>query len=305
MAMEGKVPRISIGMPVYNGERFLAQVLDSLLAQTYKDFELVICDNCSTDGTERICRSYAAKDSRISYHRNITNIGAARNSNLAFSLSRGEYFKWAADDDICGPEFVERCVDVLDRRDEAVLCYPKTCLIGESGAAISDYDDRLDLQWEAPNKRLAYLLWNIRMCNAVYGLIRSSALRSVKPFGSFSNSDISFLAELALHGLFVEIPEKLLFRRIFELSAVKYASPHDRMLIFEPDKATQLSLPNWRLFIGFLSAIRRAPIGATERLYCYGRMRIWLERWGSGLFQDLKIAARYCLRRGHISFSKT
>src|SRR5262249_38674640 len=91
---------VSIGMAVYNGERYLPQTLDSLLAQTYSDFELIICDNCSIDGTEEICRSYVARDSRIHYYRNRTNIGVDRNFNLAFKLSRGKYFKWAADDDL-------------------------------------------------------------------------------------------------------------------------------------------------------------------------------------------------------------
>src|ERR1700753_1165422 len=94
--MSGKAPKVSIGLPVYNDDRFLAQTLDCLLSQSYRDFELIICDNCSTDKTEAICRSYADKDARIRYHRNRTNIGVSRNFNLSFRLSRGEYFKWAA-----------------------------------------------------------------------------------------------------------------------------------------------------------------------------------------------------------------
>src|SRR5712671_2230439 len=111
-----KSPRVSIGVAVYNGERFLSKTLDSLLAQTFEDLEIIICDNCSEDGTEHICRSYAASDNRIQYHRNSTNIGAPRNFNLVTTLSRGEYFKWSSADDLCAPVMIERCVEVLDQR---------------------------------------------------------------------------------------------------------------------------------------------------------------------------------------------
>jgi glycosyltransferase involved in cell wall biosynthesis len=288
-----KTPRVSIGVAVYDGERFLPQTLDSLLAQTYTDFELVICDNCSTDRTEQICRSYAERDARIRYYRNASNIGAPRNFNRAFELSRGEYFKWAGADDLCAPEMVERCVAVLDQRPEVVLTYPKTRLIDENGAAVNDYDDRLDLQFETPHKRLSHLLWNIRMCNAVFGLTRSSALRCTRLFGTYSNSDLAFLAELALHGLFVELSAPLFCRRSFELSAIKYRSPYERMVMFQPGRVGQLSFPNWRLFIGFLSAIHRAPLSWMEALRCYARMYIWWRRWKGSLSKDVVVAFQY------------
>jgi glycosyltransferase involved in cell wall biosynthesis len=291
-----KVPRVSIGVAVYNGERFLAKTLDALLAQTFEDLEVIICDNSSTDATEQICRSYAAADSRIQYRRNSENVGAPRNFNLAATLSRGEYFKWSGADDLCAPTLIERCIEVLDRRAEAVLCYPKTRLVDENDVALHDYEDRLDLQVASPNWRLAQLLSNIRMCNPVFGLIRSSALKRTRLFGTYSNSDVAFLAELALHGTFVELPETLFFRRSFELSASKYRSPYERMAMFEPDCVGELSFPNWRLFFGFLSAIHRAPISWLQSLGCYLQMRIWLRRWHMGLREDLVVAAQYCVR---------
>src|SRR5580704_13802511 len=208
-----KSPRVSIGVAVYNGERFLSKTLDSLLAQTFTEFEIIICDNCSEDKTEQICRSYAASDPRIRYHRNNTNIGAPRNFNLVTTLSRGEYFKWSGADDLCAPTMIERCVEVLDHRSDVVLCYPKTRLIDENDVPVQDYEDRLDLQLASPNWRLACLLSNIRMCNAVFVLIRSSVLKRTHLFGTYSNSDVVFLAELALRGPFVELPEPLFFRR--------------------------------------------------------------------------------------------
>jgi glycosyltransferase involved in cell wall biosynthesis len=291
-----KSPRVSIGVAVYNGERFLSKTLDSLLAQTFTEFEIIICDNCSEDKTEQICRSYAASDPRIRYHRNNTNIGAPRNFNLVTTLSRGEYFKWSGADDLCAPTMIERCVEVLDHRSDVVLCYPKTRLIDENDVPVRDYEDRLDLQIEAPNWRLACLLSNIGMCNAVFGLIRSSVLNRTHLFGTYSNSDVVFLAELALRGPFVELPESLFFRRSFELSAVKYLSPYERMVMFEPNGVGELSFPNWRLLIGFLSAIHRVPVGWVESLRCYARMQIWMKRWRAGLIEDLVVALRYVVR---------
>ncbi len=287
-------PRVSIGLPVYNGERYLREALDSLRAQTFTDFELIICDNASSDSTEEICRTYAAADGRIRYFRNPANIGVDRNFNRTFELSSGQYFRWAAADDISAPAYVERCVEVLDQRPEVVLCYPKTRYVDEHGNAILDYVDGLNLESPAPNKRFSKCLWNLRMCNAVFGLIRASALKQTELFGVYSNSDLVFLGEMALYGCFYEIPETLFFRRIHEgIAGKKYASLHDRMIMSEPSKSGKLYYPNWKVFGGFLSAIHRSPVHGKEALLCYARMHIWFRRWGRGLIEDLKVAAKY------------
>src|ERR1051326_2036095 len=112
--MSNQKPRVSIGLPVYNGQQFLEEAINSLLAQTYSDFELIISDNASTDATEQICRAHAAADPRIRYYRNDKNRGPVWNLNRVFELARGELFKWAAHDDVCAPTLVERCVEVLE-----------------------------------------------------------------------------------------------------------------------------------------------------------------------------------------------
>ena len=94
-------PRVSIGLPVYNGQEFLEETLHSILNQTFNDFELIICDNASTDRTAEICRSFAKRDRRIRYYRNEINLGAAKNFNGVFFLARGEYLKWSDNDDLC------------------------------------------------------------------------------------------------------------------------------------------------------------------------------------------------------------
>ena len=303
-ATDNKTPRVSIGICLYNAEQFLTQAMDSLLAQTYRDFELIITDNCSTDRTGEICRAYAARDARIRYHRNDSNIGAPKNFNLAFSLARGEYFRWAAGNDLCAPELIERCVEVLNKRPEVVLCYPKTTLVDENGARIRDYEDMLDLPFALPRDRFAHVLWNIRMCNAAFGLMRSSVLKRTKCYGTYPDSDVVFLGELALHGQWVELPEHLFFRRFHDISFQKYPSPYDRMVVFDPGKNGYLSFPRWQFFLGYLSAIHRAPLSWSERMHCYAKMRICFWRWGRGLIEDLKVAAKYLLSGRHASPSK-
>ncbi len=130
-------PRVSVGLPVYNGADYVAEAIKSILGQTYQDFELLIQDNASTDATENICRAYAARDPRVSYVRNLRNVGAAANYNLVFERARGHYFKWAAHDDVCAPDFLVRCVGALDRDPAVVLCCGQTRLINDDGSPVA------------------------------------------------------------------------------------------------------------------------------------------------------------------------
>ena len=117
------MPRVSIGMPVHNGQRFIRSAIESLLSQTCGDFELVISDNASTDATEAICREYQARDARVRYSRSERNLGGPANFRRVFHLCSGELHKWATADDYWEPTFVERCVEILDARPDVVLAY--------------------------------------------------------------------------------------------------------------------------------------------------------------------------------------
>ena len=132
--MSESVPRVTIGLPVYNGENYLAEAIESLLSQTFTDFELVICDNGSTDRTEQVCRAFAARDARIRYYRESQNRGLAWNFSRTFELARGRYFKWQAHDDLCGPTLLERSVEALDRDPALVLACARRTIIDHDGA---------------------------------------------------------------------------------------------------------------------------------------------------------------------------
>ncbi|MHC4256728.1 MAG: glycosyltransferase family 2 protein, partial [Planctomycetota bacterium] len=133
-------PRVSIGMPVYNGEQFIRKAIETLLAQEFADFELIICDNASDDATREICLEYKRKDSRIRYYRNKENIGAAENFNLAFKLLTGEFFKWAGHDDSWAPDYLKLCVEALERNPSAILCFCPSVYFNDDGRFICCYD---------------------------------------------------------------------------------------------------------------------------------------------------------------------
>src|SRR5215470_13614723 len=211
--MSNSKSRVSIGLPVYNGAHFLKEALDALLSQTFGDFELIISDNASTDGTQEICRAYAAKDRRIRYYRHEQNRGAAWNHNYVFGLSTSEYFKWASHDDVCAPQYLERSIEVLDQTLSIVLCYTKTVIIDEHGKQLRNYSARCDVRSSRPYERFRDLLANFGLSDPMYGVVRANMLAKTPLLGNYIASDIVLLAEVALLGEIYEIPEVLFFRR--------------------------------------------------------------------------------------------
>lgn len=277
-------PRVSVGLPVYNGERFLAQALDSILAQTLEDYELLISDNGSTDGTEAICRAYASRDKRIRYLRNETNVGASINFNRVFELSSGEYFKWLAADDLCAPEFLERCVEMLDAEPAAVLAYPRATWIDEHGETLFDSDKmigRMDLRAQVAARfrelvdELTYdEAWAGPLC--IFGVIRSRALRQSRLLGNYIAADCNLLAELILIGEFLEVPEHLSLIRLHPDSSTWLPSRSTRRAqrFFDPKirGSARLLFYRWKHYLELLAAVARAPLGPRSKLalatYC-------------------------------------
>jgi len=295
--MSADKPRVSVGLPVFNGEDYLEQALDSILAQTYSDFELIISDNASTDRTEEICRAYAAKDERIRYFRNETNLGAAKNFNRVFELSSGEYFKWAAHDDLCAPEYLRWCVEILDREPDVVLCYPKTSIIDEHGEFVEDYFDGFDLRSPKPHKRFRDFFRAPGLCNPIFGLIRANILKRTPLIGNYTSSDRVLLGELALLGQFYEVPERLFFRREHPQMSVR-ANPDlvERAAWFDPARKGQIQLPRWRWFFEYLLSIKRVRMSWYEKNCCYMRMGRWFLGQRRKLKNDLVRAAQTILR---------
>lgn len=129
--MTETVPRVSVCIPVYNGSAYIAEAIDSVLAQTYKDFSLIVCDNCSTDNTEEIVRSFA--DPRIKYVRNSKNLGLVGNSNRCIELADGEYICILHHDDVMMPDNIERKVRLMDECPNVGFVHSDVLLIDEAG----------------------------------------------------------------------------------------------------------------------------------------------------------------------------
>lgn len=273
MSIHNQEPLVSIGMPVYNGENYLREAVDSLLAQTYTNFELVISDNASTDCTQAICEAYEASDPRVRYYRNAVNQGAAANYNRVFALAEGKYFKWAAHDDIHAPGMLQHCVDVLERDESVVLCHVKTLIIDEHGKPYLEYLVELDTMAAQPHVRFGEVIGREHWCYQVFGIFRSSVLRETPLIDRYSDSDRVLLAELALRGRIYEIPTVMFYRREHpQTSTRKYVSNRDRMVWFDPNLRAAIYLPFWLKFKGYLSAVWRAPLAPQERLLSYAQI---------------------------------
>jgi len=216
---KNKEPLVTVGMPVYNGERYIRQALDSLLAQDYSNIEFIISDNASTDHTAKICLEYAANDSRITFVQNNGNIGAEANFERVLELAAGEYFMWAAHDDLWDNAYVSECIAKLQERPDTVLCCSSLRFIDKDGAIINqDYDgyDNPDLTNPAASDRVKTLI-SRKGWYAIYGLIKSSvlkeALRKVRKTRNKYGYDVILLLQLCLIGPFCKVPNILFYYR--------------------------------------------------------------------------------------------
>jgi glycosyltransferase involved in cell wall biosynthesis len=292
------MPRVSVGLPVYNGERYLRTAIESILAQTYQDFEFIITDNASTDKTEQICREFARLDKRILYHRNEKNIGAPRNFNLAFKLSHGEYLKWATSDDYIAPDFIEKCLRVMDSDPDVVLCFPNAKLIDAEGNFIENFDDVLHLQDPIASRRFIQLLERIKLAHQHLGLIRSAALGKTSLHGSFTAADINFLAELSLYGKFYNLPEYLLFRRFHPGSSSWDRADIKRQVTWtDPNRGGRIRLDRWESARSFFDAVHRSPIPVRQKIEAW-RYLVHRMYWQKViLWEELIIASHSVCRR--------
>lgn len=265
-------PRVSIGLPVFNGANYLHRSVQSILAQDFEDLELIISDNASTDETGLICRELAARDSRIRYYRNEVNIGAARNYNKVFELGHGKFFKWAAHDDECHPQMVRRCVEILECAPASVtMVYPLGELIDEDGRTLEAPLDRIESRDPRPHRRLAHLLWALNMCDPVFGLYKAEYLRRTQLIGSFCGPDYVLLGELAMMGEIWELSE-VLFRLRAHPGRSMQANKNIRARTawYDPRAATSVFLlPVWEQMVwALLKTAHHSHLPQTEKLKC-------------------------------------
>jgi hypothetical protein len=254
-------------MPVWNAEETIRESIQSVLAQDFTDFELIISDNGSTDSTPDIITEYAEDDSRVRPVLNPENRGGAANFSGLVSLARAPYFKWQSGDDLIQPSYLSRCLEVLDRSPDVVLAYGKTTMIAEDGSFWRHHDDLLHMRQKKPWGRLAHFARYRWLCNAQFGVIRTEVLRQTSLLQPRVSADITMLAELALRGQFHEIPERLFLRRIAARSAgLGELSADERAQWFDPHRMSPTIPPDARVWWDVQLAILRAPIPKSHRL---------------------------------------
>ena len=287
------MPQVSVGLPVHNGELYLAEAMEAILGQSLADLELIVSDNASTDATEEIARGFAAADDRISFQRNPRNLGAAPNFNLTFQRASGPYFAWAAHDDVLQPEYLARCVEALDADPGAALACTGVRFIGADGAPLGDYlpeTSRLDS--DDPVERFGDLILKDHLCLEIFGLMRAEALRRTPLLGGYVNSDRVLLAELGLRGRYLRNPEPLFLSRDHPGRSVRATPFHLRGPWYDSASEGRRSLPHLKTLAGYRRAVARVPLSTVQRRRCLWRLARWPTvnmNWARAL-SDLVIA---------------
>jgi glycosyltransferase involved in cell wall biosynthesis len=294
----GSSHKISVGLPVYNGENYISEAIDSVLNQTLSDIELIISDNASTDQTREICQQYAQKDSRIRYYRNDQNLGVYRNYNRVFELSTGEYFKWAAHDDLIAPEFFEACLAPMERDSSIVAVYPKGKIVNRDGKIRADYGCKanpLSMNSSSPNVRLGEII-KLDTWFPLVGLFRSSILRKTPMFGIHFMADIVLLARISLMGRFLEIPDPVVFVRFHKQQSVrKYQHNQSGSVYYATAVADKIVFPRWKKLQAFFGLVMSSDLGTYEKIRCHGKIIRWFH-WRS-LLRDIGVAVSEIFRR--------
>lgn len=295
------MPRVSIGLPVYNGENFVADAIDSVLMQSFTDWELIISDNASTDRTVEICQGYVAGDTRIKLHVADKNQGAAWNFNRTFELSTGEFFRWLSHDDYLGSDCIARCVTTLDTSG-AILCATNTAVIDSEGYQVLDAAAETDLgfqqltasseakrirlsQSRRPSQRYAGILLYSRRCYEVYGLIRRAQMSQTQLHPSYCGGEKVWLAEVALMGQILELPETHFYCRWHDARFTSNSSTVEQAEHMSPGRKTRFALPHqYRSALGYFQLLFAKRIPFAERLVCvciWLRFTLQINKWFS------------------------
>ena len=281
-------PRVSICIPVYNGANFLEAALDSIAAQTFEDYELIVTDNASIDATESIMRGREKNDPRIRYIRNPENLGAAENYNLGFRLSRGEYIKWMAHDDLICEEFLERTVKILDDDPGTSIAFGHTEQIDEAGEQIPFGGTRMpSILGDDPVERFSLGMAAAGGCFPIFGLFRASDLARSSLHRSYYGSDRALLCEILLFGKH-KIDESATFlNRTHQLQSIRMRDRRKRAMWQKNEFSVISSLEHFSLLRHLFEMSGRhkeivSPVRLRLRIILFslrpkGLLLLWME----------------------------
>ncbi|GHA18720.1 glycosyl transferase [Arenicella chitinivorans] len=276
-AIDHSSPKVSIGLPVYNGENYLREAITSLLGQTYTEFELIISDNASTDSTQAICEEFAAQDSRIRYYRADKNHGASWNHSFVITHAKAPLFKLAAHDDVCLPTHLERCVAALDANPTAQLAYTRTLMMHGDQSSMTFYQDDVELSSLNAAIRYGDLIHAAPPAFPIFGVVRTQALRSIPGFEPYKASDRVVLIRLALMHPFVFIDEPLFQYRWHATNASNLmASGNGFYTWWNPNAGQGRVFPECRIVYEHLRSVFLIPLSWSERRACLREWWHWV-----------------------------
>ena len=286
-------PLVSIGLPVYNGQAYLDLAIRAAIEQTHEDFELILGDNASTDGTSEICEQWAKMDKRIRWSRSEVHTGAAGNFNRTFSLARGRYFRWAAHDDLTEATYLERCLERLRSDNDIVLVHSEMVEIDEQGCINGALDWTIDNAADRdPIKRFAGAINLSHGCFDVFGLMRKAALAKTKLIAPYLGSDRVLLAELALQGRLERVDEILFQSREHPQRSIRMRSDSARDQWFSSGRRSMKFRPNWRRFHEVRDAVKRAELTLGQRIRCQAEISKWALKQRGSLYREVVGRAR-------------
>ena len=268
--MSSQSPRVSFGLPVRNGEDSISKCIDSILVQDYADFELVICDNLSTDRTLEILSDYANQDKRIRVEKNDVNVGLVGNFNRVFSRTTGEYFRWIGSDDWLEPGYASKCIKALDDNPTAVVATTYFGLHHEDGGVdFHEYAGEFPDSEDAA-RRVARMLYFFRsgagIYEPTYAMIRRQRLVDAGCFEIHRNQDWLLSFELSLAGPLINIPE-CLFHRTWP--KVLSSAHYEHLAELYPDRKQLLQPSGLRLMDAFNRRVSDATgLGRLTKLKC-------------------------------------
>ena len=322
MNADARQPLVSIGIPVRNGQKYIRETLDSLLAQTMTNLEVIICDNDSTDSTESICREYACRDPRVRYFRNERNLGPAGNHNRCFAHSKGFYFKWHAHDDLIEPTFLEKCVAAMEKDPTIANCHSLTKVVDENLKFLRTYDFRAATDSPSASHRFGKLI-NVshkqHVGYEIFGLWRRAQLAETPLEKADAHGDRILLVRMALRGRYYEVPEQLFLARAHANQSMAAKTNRGRLakLVgggpvppaewWDASKKGKIVFPEWNLLAEYWSAIGEvSSLSFMDRL----RSRLWIGVWLTHnwhkLVRDLVLAVEHSFthRAGEIDSPK-
>jgi len=283
-------PRLTVGLPVYNGERYIDETLRALRSQSFDDFVLFVADNASTDGTRDVVEAHMAEDDRIVLDVAERNQGAAFNWNRCYLQSTTEYFTWACADDVPLADKFARCIELLDAEGpDTVLAYPATELIDDDGVITGPYDDMGTIGGVRPSHRFLRIVRDLHLVHPLFGVMRTDTLASTRGCGAYSRADTVLLGELAMRGRFGFVDEVLFQRRIHEASAMA-GSDASVATHYTGSAEAGPRYPFSRLLRGHLGAVASAPIPVVDRLRCAWALTHW--RYRRQIPRELRSGAR-------------